>query len=192
MIPTTTINTGFSTQKNIGLDKENFTGAITYNWTPKKNNTARFDLFNVQFVRNLNPQNYFNVYKSSYTALNNLAKNPNYTIDPTYLDTDGKEQVIFMGCYGIGVTRVVAAAIEQNHDERGIIWPDSIAPFTVVICPIGADRSADVKAAADKLYDELKTLGVDVLLGADLRKHTANSLKQGVSMELLKPRVTTN
>ena len=89
MIPTTTINTGFSTQKNIGLDKENFTGAITYNWTPKKNNTARFDLFNVQFVRNLNPQNYFNVYKSSYTALNTLAKNPNYTLDPTYLDTNG-------------------------------------------------------------------------------------------------------
>jgi outer membrane protein assembly factor BamA len=88
MIPYTMVTTGFSTQKNIGLDKENLTGAITYNWTPKKNNTARFDLFNVQFVRNLNPQNYFNVYKSSYTALDNIAKNPTYTIDPTYFDTD--------------------------------------------------------------------------------------------------------
>ena len=60
-----------------------------------------------------------------------------------------------MGCYGIGITRLPAAAIEQNHDERGIIWPDAIAPFTVVVCPIGMDRSAEVKAAADKLHDEL-------------------------------------
>lgn len=88
MIPYTLVTAGFSTQKNIGLDKENFTGAFTYNWTPKKNNTARFDLFNVQFVRNLNPQNYFNVYKSSYTALNSLAKNQSYNVDPTYFDTD--------------------------------------------------------------------------------------------------------
>jgi prolyl-tRNA synthetase len=69
-----------------------------------------------------------------------------------------------MGCYGIGVTRLPAAAIEQNHDERGIIWPDAIAPFTVVICPIGMDRSADVKAAAEKLHDQLRDNGVDVLL----------------------------
>jgi len=88
MIPSTMVTTGFSTQKNIGLDKENFTGAITYNWTPKKNNTARFDLFNIQFVRNLNPQNYFNVYKSSYTVLNNLAQNTNYNINPSYFDTN--------------------------------------------------------------------------------------------------------
>lgn len=89
MIPYTLITAGFSTQKNIGLDKENFTGAFTYNWTPKKTNTARFDLFNVQFVRNLNPKNYFNVYTSSYNALNNLAKNSNPTIDPNFLDSDG-------------------------------------------------------------------------------------------------------
>ena len=57
-----------------------------------------------------------------------------------------------------------AAAIEQNHDDRGIIWPDAIAPFTVVVCPIGMDRSADVKAAAEKLHDELIASGVDVLL----------------------------
>ena len=69
-----------------------------------------------------------------------------------------------MGCYGIGVTRLPAAAIEQNHDAKGIIWPDAIAPFTVVICPIGADRSPDVKAASEKLYADLMAAGVDVLL----------------------------
>jgi len=85
-------------------------------------------------------------------------------MNATFLDENGKPKLMEMGCYGIGVTRILGAAIEQSHDARGIIWPDSIAPFTVVICPIGADRSADVKAAADKLYDELKALGVDVLL----------------------------
>lgn len=85
-------------------------------------------------------------------------------MNATFLDENGKPKLMEMGCYGIGVTRILGAAIEQNHDARGIIWPDAIAPFTVVICPIGADRSADVKAAADKLYGELKALGVDVLL----------------------------
>lgn len=82
----------------------------------------------------------------------------------TFLDEDGKPKVFEMGCYGIGITRLPAAAIEQNHDERGIIWPDAIAPFTVVVCPIGMDRSAEVKAAAEKLHDELAAAGVDVLL----------------------------
>lgn len=85
-------------------------------------------------------------------------------MNATFLDEDGKPKVFEMGCYGIGVTRLPAAAIEQNHDERGIIWPDAIAPFTVVVCPIGMDRSADVKAAAEKLHDELAAAGVDVLL----------------------------
>jgi len=85
-------------------------------------------------------------------------------MNATFLDESGKPKLLEMGCYGIGVTRILGAAIEQNHDARGIIWPDAIAPFTVVVCPIGADRSADVKTAADKLYDELKALGVDVLL----------------------------
>ncbi len=74
MIPSTLLSVGLSTQKNIGLDKQNLTGAFSYNWTPKKNNSARFDLFNIQYVRNLNPENYFNIYNSSYTALNNLGK----------------------------------------------------------------------------------------------------------------------
>jgi prolyl-tRNA synthetase len=82
----------------------------------------------------------------------------------TFLDEGGKPQFMQMGCYGIGITRLPAAAIEQNHDERGIIWPDAIAPFTVVICPIGMDRSADVKAAAETLHDELLAAGVDVML----------------------------
>jgi prolyl-tRNA synthetase len=69
-----------------------------------------------------------------------------------------------MGCYGIGVTRILGAAIEQSNDARGIIWPAAIAPFEVVICPIGYDRSAEVKAAADQLYDELTKQGIDVLL----------------------------
>ncbi|MBL8311776.1 MAG: proline--tRNA ligase [Burkholderiales bacterium] len=81
-----------------------------------------------------------------------------------YLDKEQKEQVMEMGCYGIGVTRVVAAAIEQNHDERGIIWPEPMAPFTVAIAAVGYDRSAEVRAAADKLHDELAARGIDVLL----------------------------
>ena len=82
----------------------------------------------------------------------------------TFLDENGKPQFFEMGCYGIGVTRLPAAAIEQNHDERGIIWPDSIAPFTVVLCPIGMDRSTVVREAAESLYSGLLAAGVDVLL----------------------------
>ena len=85
-------------------------------------------------------------------------------MNATYLNENGKPQLMEMGCYGIGVTRILGAAIEQNHDGRGIIWPASIAPFQAVICPIGYDRSAEVKAAADALHDELQALGVDVLL----------------------------
>jgi len=85
-------------------------------------------------------------------------------MNATFLDEDGKPKPFEMGCYGIGVTRLPAAAIEQNHDERGIIWPDAIAPFTVVICPIGMDRSEAVKAAAEQLHDQLAAQGVDVLL----------------------------
>jgi prolyl-tRNA synthetase len=85
-------------------------------------------------------------------------------MNATFLDEDGKPKQFEMGCYGIGITRLPAAAIEQNHDDRGIIWPDAIAPFTVVLCPIGMDRSADVKAAAEKLHDELAAAGIDVLL----------------------------
>jgi prolyl-tRNA synthetase len=81
-----------------------------------------------------------------------------------YLAQDQTEKVMWMGCYGIGVTRVVAAAIEQNNDERGIVWPEAMAPFTVVIAALGYDRSADVKTAADKLYADLVAAGIDVAL----------------------------
>ena len=85
-------------------------------------------------------------------------------MNATFLDVNGKPQFMEMGCYGIGITRLPAAAIEQNHDERGIIWPDALAPFTVVLCPISPERFPDVKAASDKLYDELLAAGVDVIL----------------------------
>jgi prolyl-tRNA synthetase len=85
-------------------------------------------------------------------------------MNATFLDENGKPQFMEMGCYGIGITRLPAAAIEQNHDERGIIWPDAIAPFTVVICPISPDRFPEVQAAADKLHTELLSAGVDVIL----------------------------
>ncbi|WJS96172.1 outer membrane protein assembly factor [Flavobacterium johnsoniae] len=77
MIPYTSITSGFSKQRNIGLDKENFTGGISYNWTPKRHNTAKLELLNAQFVRNLNPDNYFRVYTSSYDDLNNIGKDYN-------------------------------------------------------------------------------------------------------------------
>ncbi len=82
----------------------------------------------------------------------------------TVLDEQGKSVTMFMGCYGIGVTRVVAAAIEQNHDENGIIWPDALAPFNVVLVPINYQKSERVQQTADKLYEEFKAAGIDVLL----------------------------
>jgi prolyl-tRNA synthetase len=82
----------------------------------------------------------------------------------TYLAADGQSKVLEMGCYGIGVTRVVAAAIEQNHDERGIVWPEPLAPFTVAIAPVGYDRNEGVRTIADRLHDELAAAGVEVLL----------------------------
>jgi prolyl-tRNA synthetase len=80
------------------------------------------------------------------------------------LDESGKQATMYMGCYGIGVTRVVAAAIEQNHDARGIIWPDAIAPFQVVVVPINAPKSPRVRETAERLYNELKAAGYDALL----------------------------
>ena len=82
----------------------------------------------------------------------------------SFLDESGQSQIMEMGCYGIGVSRIVGAAIEQCHDDRGIVFPASIAPFEVCIVPMGYAKSAAVKEAADKLYAELKNAGVDVLL----------------------------
>jgi prolyl-tRNA synthetase len=81
-----------------------------------------------------------------------------------FVDEDGKSKPIEMGCYGIGVTRLPAAAIEQNHDEKGIIWPRPIAPFDLVITPLGYLRSENVRKAADDLYDRFRQVGIDVIL----------------------------
>jgi prolyl-tRNA synthetase len=85
-------------------------------------------------------------------------------MNATYLDEAGKPVPLQMGCYGIGVTRILGAAIEQNYDDKGIIWPASIAPFEIVLCPMGYDRSELVKEQTDKLYDELVAAGVDVIV----------------------------
>jgi prolyl-tRNA synthetase len=82
----------------------------------------------------------------------------------TYLDAGGQSQVMEMGCYGIGITRIVAAAIEQNHDAKGILWPAPLAPFAVAIAPVGYDRNEGVRALADKLHDELESASIEVLL----------------------------
>ncbi|MBS3936902.1 MAG: proline--tRNA ligase [Sulfuritalea sp.] len=82
----------------------------------------------------------------------------------TYLDETGKPRPMVMGCYGIGVTRLVGAAIEQNHDGKGIVWPDAIAPFVVVICPVGWGKSEEVRRAATVLYQQLLRSGIDVIL----------------------------
>jgi prolyl-tRNA synthetase len=80
------------------------------------------------------------------------------------LDEQGRSVTLYMGCYGIGVTRVVAAAIEQNHDERGIIWPEPIAPFGVVLVPLNWAKSSRVREASEALYRQLADAGIDVLL----------------------------
>jgi len=81
----------------------------------------------------------------------------------TFLDENGKPAPLQMGCYGIGITRILGAAIEQNFDDKGIVWPTSIAPFELVLCPMGYDRSEAVKAETDRLYAELLAAGVDVI-----------------------------
>jgi prolyl-tRNA synthetase len=91
-------------------------------------------------------------------------------MDCAVLDENGRSIHPFMGCYGIGVSRIVAAAIEQNHDDKGIIWPQPIAPFEVVLVPINWTKSQRVRDAAGKLYTELRERGMDVLLDdRDLR-----------------------
>ena len=85
-------------------------------------------------------------------------------MNATFLDEKGQPQLLQMGCYGIGITRIVGAAIEQNHDARGMIWPEAIAPFAVVVCPIGYDRSPAVREAADALHAALDDAGIDVVL----------------------------
>ncbi len=93
-----------------------------------------------------------------------LRKKYSEALGVTFLDESGKSQTMEMGCYGIGVSRIVAAAIEQNYDERGIIWPTSMAPFQVYIAPIGYKKNQAVRAAAEKLHGEISAIGLEVLL----------------------------
>jgi len=97
-------------------------------------------------------------------------------LNATVLDENGKSVVMSMGCYGIGVSRVVAAAIEQNHDERGIIWPEAIAPFQVSIVQIDANKSEEVVAQSEALYKALTELGVEVFMD-DRDKKTSPGVK---------------
>ncbi len=99
-----------------------------------------------------------------------LGRKYSESMHATFLDENGKPQFIEMGCYGIGVTRLLGAAIEQRHDEKGIIWPVQIAPFEVVICPMGLKKSEAVRKVAEKLHDALEKEGIDVMLDdRDLR-----------------------
>ena len=99
------------------------------------------------------------------------------------LDENGKTKIMEMGCYGIGVSRIVAAAIEQCHDDKGIIWPDNIAPFHVVIIPLNAHKSEEVTCISESLYEELQLAGMDVLLD-DRDKKTSPGVKFA-DMELI-------
>jgi prolyl-tRNA synthetase len=92
-----------------------------------------------------------------------LGTNYSEKMNASVLGEDGRSHIMPMGCYGIGVSRIVAAAIEQNHDEHGICWPAPIAPFQVALLPMNAKKSHRVREAADKLYDELLEAGVEVL-----------------------------
>lgn len=89
---------------------------------------------------------------------------------------DGKNVILEMGCYGIGVSRVVASAIEQNHDKYGIIWPDALAPFQVAIVPMNMHKSEEVKEAAEKLYAELTAMGIEVLFDDRKERYRRNVL----------------
>jgi prolyl-tRNA synthetase len=93
-----------------------------------------------------------------------LGKKYSEAMNATVLDENGKATTMTMGCYGIGITRIVAAAIEQNHDENGIIWPQALAPFDIAIAPINMQKSEDVRTTAISLHDELTAKGLDVLL----------------------------
>ena len=105
-----------------------------------------------------------------------LGKKYSSALGATVLDEHGKAVVMSMGCYGIGVTRVVAACIEQNHDERGIIWPENIAPFQLVIVQLDAHKSAQVPAVAESIYEQATAMGIEVLLD-DRDKKTSPGVK---------------
>ena len=179
MIPSTQISMGFSKQKNIGLDKENFTGAMTYNWTLNRETSLRFDLFNIQYVKNLNPDNYFNVYKSSYEVLNNLAKT--YNANPSYFD-GSNNLIVTSGIDGF-VTDVANNVITLNSDDLAAIR--SVAERAVRLTEnnlIFASSFSLSKSTKKDINDEsfhifrskLESAGNFLSLLANLSKKTGN------------------
>lgn len=126
----------------------------------------------IEIKRGIEVGHIFQLGKAYSTALN-----------ATVLDQNGKTQTMTMGCYGIGISRVVAAAIEQNHDDKGITWPDVLAPFHVAIVPMNAHKSPEVLALATKLHDELEAQGIEVLVD-DRDKKTSPGVKFA-DMELI-------
>lgn len=115
MLPSTTASLGLSKQTNIGLDKENFTGSFSYNWTPKLNTTTKVDILNFQYVRNLNPENYYNVYESSYDALNDIGKN--YNTNPDYVDENGN-LIIESGTTGFTRDVLTGQTVLRPEDQE--------------------------------------------------------------------------
>ena len=126
MIPSTLVAAGLSVQKNIGLDKENFTGSLSYNWSPKKSYSANLDLINIQFVRNLNPENYFNVYTSSYNALNEIGKI--YNQNSNYINSDGNLKIeegtsgftndVLSGNTSLNSTDTAYKTVKSNNERK--------------------------------------------------------------------------
>ena len=124
MLPSTSIAVGYIKQENIGLDKQNFTSSINYNWNPRESVKARLELLNIQFVKNVNTSNYFNIYKSSYYVLNSIAQNPNYSVNPNYFNSN-QELIIESGTNGftndvLGSNPTVIPSAEDYKTIRSI------------------------------------------------------------------------
>lgn len=120
MIPNTVFQLGFAKQQNIGLDKESLTGAMYYNWNVRRGITSRFDLFNVQYVKNVNRENYFNVYRSSYNRLNDLAQDYQAQVNPTYFDNDG-DLIVESGTNGFLEDVIDNGLIQTSEQDRQFI-----------------------------------------------------------------------
>jgi outer membrane protein assembly factor BamA len=116
MIPSTVISVGYAKQTNIGLDKQNFTSSFSYNWTPEPNSSFRFDLFNIQYVNNLNTSNYFNIYQSSYTALNAIANNY-ASVNPNYFSSDTNQLLIESGTSGFTADALANPSVISVTDD---------------------------------------------------------------------------
>jgi prolyl-tRNA synthetase len=136
------VNWGRDLPEPVAVDARNVVGG-----DPSPSGTGR-----LRIVRGIEVGHIFQLGRKYSEAMN-----------ATVLDESGKAVTMLMGCYGIGVTRIVAASIEQNHDERGIIWPEALAPFQVVLVPMGMQKSERVRARAEALYAELTVAGIEVL-----------------------------